>query len=122
MSAAEKPDMLAVLEHYGIDVPERGGWVKIKCPVHDDAHASAGANLDIQQFHCFTCNIKGDVYTLLMAKEGLNYRDAVRFGEKNFNGSLRTVHRNTDAGLLGVPRGKRNTAGSARFFQPWHMQ
>lgn len=120
--SAEKPDMLTVLEHYGIDVPARGGWVKIKCPVHDDAHASASTNLDLQKFYCFTCSISGDVHTLIMAKEGLEYRDAVRFGKKNFDRSLRTVHHRADGGLLGLPRGKRNYGGDRKFFQPWHLQ
>ena len=39
--STQKPELEAVLTHYGIDTPERSGWVKIKCPLHDDSHASA---------------------------------------------------------------------------------
>lgn len=120
--ATEKPDMAAILEHYGIDAPTRIGWAPIKCPLHDDAHASAAVNLDEQKFHCFTCNIHGDVYTIIQKKEQVGFKDAVKLGEAFANGSMRTVYGNSDAGLLGVPRGKRNTGSGRGFFQPWHLQ
>lgn len=119
---ADKPELSVVLEHYGVEVPGRSGWAAIRCPIHDDQHKSAQCNLDEQKWNCFTCSTGGDVYTLIMAREGLGYRDAVRFGETNFDGSVRKVYNKQDAGLLGLPRGKRNTGRSGGFFQPWHLQ
>lgn len=116
----EKPDLAEAFAHYGIDVSTRAGWAKVKCPIHDDTHASAGINLDEQQWHCFTCDIHGDVYTLIMAKEKVGFRDAVKFGETNLNGSMRQVYAGPQRGLLGVPARTRNPNVSRRFFQTWH--
>lgn len=116
-----KPDLQAVLEHYDVDVPGRTGWAKIKCPIHDDTHASAACNLDEQAFACFTCDVKGDVYTLIMAKEKVGFKDAVKLGESHAHGSVRPVHGSQDAGLLGVSRGTRHHNSGRGFFQTWHV-
>jgi hypothetical protein len=36
-------------------VPNADGWVNIHCPIHPDAHPSAGVNLKSGVFHCFVC-------------------------------------------------------------------
>ena len=34
-------------------IPSGSGWCKVRCPLHDDQHPSAGINLDKQIFVCF---------------------------------------------------------------------
>ena len=36
-----KPELASILEHYGINVVHRHGWVPCKCIIHEDSHASA---------------------------------------------------------------------------------
>ena len=78
----EKHSIAAYLEYVGAAVPAMGhGWRKIKCPFHPDKHASAGVNFDEGRFKCHGCGVGGDVYDLIMHKEGGNYREAVKFAE-----------------------------------------
>lgn len=78
----DKHSIVAYLEYIGASLPSVGhGWRKIKCPFHDDGHASAGINFDDQRFKCHGCGVGGDVYDLIMYKEGGNYREAVQFAE-----------------------------------------
>ena len=78
----DQHSIAAYLEYLGASVPVIGhGWRKIKCPFHDDGHASAGINFEEQRFKCHGCGVGGDVYDLIMYKEGGNYREAVQFAE-----------------------------------------
>lgn len=79
----EKHSITKVLEHYGCNsVPDRSGWHKVKCPFHDDSHASATVNTEAEAFICFGCGVKGDVYTIIMQQEGIQFREAITFAER----------------------------------------
>ena len=70
------------LRYVGAAVPAEGhGWRKIKCPFHADSHASAGVNFEEERFKCHGCGVGGDVYDLIMHREGGNYSEAVKFAQ-----------------------------------------
>ncbi|NBR23821.1 MAG: hypothetical protein EBU08_08650 [Micrococcales bacterium] len=70
------------LRFIGATVPPEGsGWRKIKCPFHNDSHASAGINFDENRFKCHGCGVGGDVYDLIIQKEGGTYREAIKFAQ-----------------------------------------
>jgi DNA primase len=76
----EKPNIEEYLNYIGAAVPSMGsGWRKMKCPFHNDSHASAAVNYDKNAFICHGCGVKGDVYSLIMYKEGGDYREALKF-------------------------------------------
>ena len=78
----DKHSIADYLHYIGATVPAEGhGWRKIKCPFHEDKHASAGVNFKENRFKCHGCGVGGDVYDLIMHKEGGNYREAVKFAE-----------------------------------------
>jgi hypothetical protein len=78
----QRPDLADVLDFYEVRFCEdRGGDQAIRCPVHDDAHASASVCLDKQVWHCHACADGGDVYSLIMAKEGMSYKAAYERGK-----------------------------------------
>lgn len=78
----DKHSIADYLEHIGAKLPQVGsGWRKIRCPFHPDKHASAGINFDEGRFKCHGCGVGGDVYDLIMYKEGGNYREAVKYAE-----------------------------------------
>ena len=80
---SEKHSIVAIIENYGGDVgSERIGWYKIRCPFHDDTHASATVNLEYQAFNCFGCGTKGDTYKIIMEQEGVEYREAYIIAER----------------------------------------
>ena len=75
-----KVGIATVIEHYGGDLSHlRTGWQKIRCPFHDDAHASGSVNLARNAFKCHACDAQGDVVSLVMQQEGLSKHDAVEF-------------------------------------------
>ena len=79
----DKHSIAAIIEHYGGKaVQDRSGWQKIKCPFHDDSHASATVNTEYQAFNCFGCGTKGDTYKIIMEQEGVNYHEAYTRAER----------------------------------------
>lgn len=92
----DKHDIAAYLDYIGAAVPAKGyGWRKIKCPFHLDTHASAGVNFDENKFKCHACGVGGDIYDLIMHKEGGNYSEALEFAEAispTGNGAVRKQH------------------------------
>ena len=79
---SEKPDITAILEHYGATVPVRIGWAKMKCPFHNDSHASAAVNLSENIFKCHGCQMKGDGYAIIISKEGVEFLEAVNIAKR----------------------------------------
>jgi DNA primase len=77
----DNPNITAILEHYGATVPTRNGWAKMKCPFHNDSHASAAVNLQENIFKCHGCQYKGDGYKIIMDKEGVGFREAINIAE-----------------------------------------
>lgn len=72
-----------VLKTYGADrVPTGRGWKSMKCPFHPDRHASATVSNEDNAFICFACEVKGDVFKLIMDKEGIPFNEAKSRAEK----------------------------------------
>ena len=118
----EKPSIEEYLSYIGADIPARGsGWRKMKCCFHIDSHASAAVNYDKNAFVCHGCGVKGDVYSLIMYKEGVDFREAKQFAEKvltSGNSEIRREDRTSRAvsvkpSSLGR-RGKSLSLGSGR--------
>jgi DNA primase len=118
----EKPSIEEYLNYIGAEIPARGsGWRKMKCCFHIDSHASAAVNYDKNAFVCHGCGVKGDVYSLIMYKEGGDFREAVNFaasvlttGNAEIRGKDRTSKRvSVKPSTLGR-RGKHISLGSGR--------
>lgn len=118
----EKPSVEDYLHYIGADVPARGsGWRKMKCCFHLDSHASAAVNFDKNAFVCHGCGVKGDTYSLIMQREGMNFSEAKQFAEK-FSTTGNTEIRSGDRKRIGVSvkpsslgrRGKHLSSGGGR--------
>ena len=118
----EKPSVEDYLHYIGADVPAKGsGWRKMKCCFHLDSHASAAVNFDKNAFVCHGCGVKGDTYSLIMQREGMNFSEAKQFAEK-FSTTGNTEIRSGDRKRVGVSikpsslgrRGKHLSSGSGR--------
>jgi DNA primase len=96
----EKPRIEEYLHFIGANTPAIGsGWRKMKCPFHIDSHASAAVNYDLNAFICHGCGVKGDTFSLIMYKEGGDYREAVKFAASVLttgNTEIRSTNRNSN--------------------------
>lgn len=64
--------MRDVLTMYGIGI-NRSGFCS--CPFHGaDKHPSM--KIYAKDFHCFTCNANGDIFTFVQKMEGCSFKDA----------------------------------------------
>jgi DNA primase len=92
-----KHDIATVLEHYGFDIPKnKSGWITVRCAFHGDKVKSARINTDNGGFRCFGCDMAGDVYSIIMKKEGVNFSEAKQIAERitgQSNGELRSKPR-----------------------------
>lgn len=77
----ELPDIVSVLKHYGADVRRTSGQVNIKCPFHNDSHASASFNTRDNIFNCFACGMQGNSIQIIAKKEGVTTREARAIAE-----------------------------------------
>lgn len=106
-----KPDypIGPILEHYGVNIPSRrGGWVKVRCPIHEDRSPSAGVNFDANRFVCYAgcTDPRGeDAVGLIQLVENLAFPAALKEAEGLSGGSHRIVRTQSRRGssLLDEP-------------------
>jgi len=54
-------------------------WRTVRCPFHDDKHASLSINIENGGFVCHACNARGgDVLSFHMQKHGLGFKAAAQ--------------------------------------------
>jgi DNA primase len=76
------PPIAAIIEHYGGRVRQSyNSWQKIKCPFHDDSHASAGISIADNIFVCHGCGVKGNAFNVIKIHEGVKYGEAIKIAE-----------------------------------------
>ena len=75
------PDIVAVLKHYGANIVRASGQVNIKCPFHNDSHASASFNTRQNIFNCFACGMQGNSIQIIARKEGCDIHEAKSIAE-----------------------------------------
>lgn len=66
--------MKDILERYGLPQPNRAGF--ICCPFHKEKTASM--KIYKKDFHCFSCQKNGDIFTFVMLMDGLTFKEAFR--------------------------------------------
>lgn len=116
----DKHDLIAVLTHYGTRIPEVRRWSSIKCVLHDDKQASAAVSPDREMFFCHACDFNGDVYAVIMRKEGVTFKDAVSRAETITNGSRRKLSQQFKHTNNLLPKIKGNKPRSGRFIPTRH--
>ena len=117
-SRTSKHDLVKVLEHYGFTIPQnRGGWQSVRCVFHNDHVKSARLNIDLAGFRCFACEMAGDVYSIIMKREGVNYGQALKIAERitgESNGELRKKPKRGAS----VPSESRYNRGNGSYIPP----
>jgi DNA primase len=63
---------------YGIRIDRNGSNFKALCPFHDDHKPSLNLNPDRQSYKCWACGAGGDIFDFVMARERVDFREALR--------------------------------------------
>ncbi len=72
----ESTDLVALIEQYQPLRP-RGRTLVALCPFHPENSPSFTVFRETQHFHCFGCGKSGDVFTWLIERDGLSFREAM---------------------------------------------
>ncbi len=70
-------DIVLVVQDY-VSLRKTGATYKGLCPFHGEKTPSFHVNRDKGFFHCFGCNVGGDVFKFLELHEKIGFQDAVR--------------------------------------------
>ena len=65
--------MVDVLHRCGLPEPNRAGF--IRCPFHQ-GDRSPSMKIYPKDYHCFGCGANGDIFSFLMAYEGVSFKEA----------------------------------------------
>lgn len=121
----ERPDLAAVLEHYGVHVPGSRVTAMVACPLHEDKTPSCSINLDKQLWRCHSCDEKGDSYTMIMKKEATDFVGAralattLGFAAGSGGGGDDELSGSAYGGRRKVPDRSRNQPRSGGYTPTW---
>lgn len=79
-------DLLAVMQARGIKLKKQGKQYMGKCPFHEDKKASMSVDPIKQLFHCFGCDVSGDVLGFLSKIDGKSFPELMRENVAKTNG------------------------------------
>lgn len=72
----DSSDIVAVVGSY-LELRRQGRIYVARCPWHDDNRPSLQVNPDRQSWKCWVCDIGGDVFSFVMQREGVDFREAL---------------------------------------------
>ncbi|AKY03495.1 DNA primase [Streptomyces phage Danzina] len=118
-----KPTLESTLLHYGVVLHQGRRTGMTHCPLHEDNTPSLSYNLDKELWRCHSCGQGGDSYTMIMKKEGTDFRGARTVGaaldqsEGGAGGGDEGVRGSSYGGRRSVParKGARSNGGG---YQP----
>lgn len=114
-----KPDLQAVLLHYGLDAPHSGNYT---CIVHEETRASMSVNLEEQVVQCFSCGFAGDAFNIIMKREGYDFKRAAE-ASAQFESAPDDAGRKDVPTVLGRHRSgvpeRKGDSRSRRWQRPW---
>lgn len=90
-------DITQVIGSY-VELRRQGRNFVCRCPWHDDSRPSMTINPDRQSWRCWVCNIGGDVFSFVMKKENIEFREALEMLAEKANITLKASGPKPEAG------------------------
>jgi len=72
----EAIDIVDLIGSY-IEVQSKGHSYVALCPWHDDTRPSLQVNQQRQSWKCFVCDLGGDIFSFVMQREGIGFRESL---------------------------------------------
>lgn len=79
-----RADIVEVIQDYLTLKPAGSGSFKALCPFHGEKTPSFYVSREKQIWHCFGCDMGGDVFSFLMELENMSFVEALRFLGKKY--------------------------------------
>lgn len=74
----QKLDIVDLIREY-MPLKAVGANFQARCPFHNEKTPSFVVSPDKQIWHCFGCSRGGDIFSFVMEKEGMNFKEALEF-------------------------------------------
>ena len=74
----ETSDILEIISQF-VDLKQRGANYFGICPFHDENTASFSVAPSKQIYHCFGCNVGGNVFSFVMEYQKISFPEAVKY-------------------------------------------
>ena len=107
LKGATKPDIVSVLQSYGVSVRAGDGWIPVRCPFHGDSNASASVNPEFGKFKCHGCEVHGDAWDLIQTREGCTLQEAILIGKTFATSGIVVLSEEPKTKPQHKPRGRR---------------
>lgn len=91
----QKINIVDLLSEY-LTVKKAGINFKANCPFHDEKTPSFVISSERQIFKCFGCQKSGDIFTFLIEKEGMDFKEALEFLAKKAGVTLKQTEGKKD--------------------------
>ena len=91
----QQADIVVVIQDY-VSLKKTGGTYKGLCPFHGEKTPSFHVNRDKGFFHCFGCQVGGDVFKFLELHEKISFVDAVKQLAQRFGMTLPEMEQNDE--------------------------
>lgn len=92
-----------IVTHYGGEVKE-GKSASVRCCMHDDSRRSAVINTYDNLYFCHTCGKGGSSVDVVMVKEGLGFKDALKLAVEITERGGGTLRSGNKRGRSSLPR------------------
>ncbi len=70
-------DIVGLIEDHHVVLKPRGRMMVGLCPFHQEKTPSFTVYPETQHYHCYGCKQSGDVFSFLMEREGISFREAM---------------------------------------------
>lgn len=97
----ERLSIVDVVSTY-IKIEKAGSQYKARCPFHNEKTPSFYISPDRNSFHCFGCNVGGDIFTFVEKIEGLEFKDTLKMLADRAGVTLTAGENKSDSELFDV--------------------
>src|SRR2546423_10872150 len=91
----QQADIVVVIQDY-VSLKKTGATYKGLCPFHGEKTPSFHVNRDKGFFHCFGCQVGGDVFKFLELHEKISFVDAVKLLAQRFGMAMPEMEQSDD--------------------------